>query len=348
MLISQKLGVLALSLETGAIASGAALFANDSASLLSYCLLHAGASVCVSLFAIGFLPRKIAKPRIAVMAGMALFSFSVPVLGFLSVFAGIHIINLSRNKDSHQHNFNEVSIPDFDQHQQMRGTFRQSGIKSYLMNSKAPASTRISSLVTLQYAPGKVSSPLLRQVLGDASEDLRLLAYGLLDNAEKRVSKSIDEELKIIEEEKAAAGAEDPSTDRALAAYSRVVDLFWELVYQDLAQGDLKKHALHEAERYCQLLLRNDPDSGGIVMRLARVQHALQKTVEAEQLYLRAIELKVPLTRVYPYLAELYFDQGNLDKTQTIMNEIKAWDALPKLNPLISFWTKQPHVPPKI
>ena len=74
--------------------------------------------------------------------------------------------------------FQAVLLPALDRHQRMVKTIRQSGIRNFIGNGEAPVASRLKALVALQAVPTRVSSPVLRELLSDGVEDLRLLAYG--------------------------------------------------------------------------------------------------------------------------------------------------------------------------
>ena len=119
----------------------------------------------------------------------------------------------------------------------------------------------------------------------------------------------------------------------------RLSDLYWELNYQDLVQGDLHQHALRESLRYCEEVLRSEPDNASLVLRQGRLLHALARHDEAQSAYARARALGLPATRILPYQAELCFAQRDFAQTRALMQELGQWSALPRLRPVIDYWT---------
>jgi tetratricopeptide (TPR) repeat protein len=176
-------------------------------------------------------------------------------------------------------------------------------------------------MVALQYVPGRVASPLLRDVLSDPAEDIRLLAYGMLDNQEKRINRAIDDELQQFGQ---------ATTDAArLAAAQRLSDLYWELVYQRLALGDLRQYAIDESLRYCEQVLAEHPASAAMILRRGRLRHEQGDYAAAEADYRQAQALGLPATRVLPYLAEARFEQRDFAGASRLVQELSAWNSLP-------------------
>ena len=338
-MLNTKLGVAAILMELSAWSGPILLYGQSDTALASYLLLHACSSTLLALLLLPLLPKKEAAspPRTgAVLALMALCGYAVPILGFMGMLAGALVLRYHRPTHI-QAQFESLQLPDFDQHQRLSGAFRQTGLGSFLGNREVPMSSRMRAMVSLQHVSGRVSSPLLRNVLNDPSEDLRLLAYGMLDGLEQRVSQAVDEELKALRAAQATEGTEQPGPD-TLKAVQRLSDLYWEFIYQDLAQGDLRDYAIAQSLHYCQEALNIQPDNAPLWLRKGRLLHALRQWDEAAQAYQRTLHLGLPPTRVLPYQAELSFERRDMVQTHQLIKELDASDSLPRLRPIIDYW----------
>lgn len=330
-MLSLKWGLAALGLELGAWSGTWLLSERSDAALASYLLLHAAASALLALSLLPLLPRRQAKPRWATWLLMAACSYAVPVAGFLGVLVAFAVLRSLRRKPATDE-FDSVHLPDFDQHQHRLSHFRHAGLGSFLGNTKAPIQARMRAMAALQYAAGRTASPLLRRVLGDPSEDLRLLAHGMLDNLEKRINRAIDHELNALQA--GARGAEQ------LQSVQRLSDLYWELIYHDLVQGDLREHAIAQSLHYCTMALEHNDHNAALHLRHGRLLHEQARTQEADQAYARARALGLPATRVLPYQAQLAFERRDYARTRQLMGELHQWGALPRLRPVIDYWNQ--------
>ena len=334
-MINLKLGIAALLLELGAWSGPLLMGGQADSALASYLLVHALACVMLSLFLFPLLSTRQARPRLAIVLLMMVCSYAVPVAGFLGVLAAALVLRLYRKPATHTE-FESLQMPEFDQHQRRQGHFRHAGLRSFLGNIHAPIQSRLRAMVALQYVSGRTASPLLRTVLSDPSEDLRLLAYGMLDTLEKRVNSSIDAEMGTLR----AAQAEGGNAGlRTLESAQRLSDLYWELIYQDLVQGDLRKHAIQESLRYCEWVLAEQSDNAPLCLRRGRLLHEQKRPDEAAQAYAQARELGLPATRVLPYQAELCFDRKDFAQAHALMQELGQWSALPRLRPVVDYWS---------
>ena len=155
----------------------------------------------------------------------------------------------------------------------------------------------------------------------------------MLDNKEKHLNQAIHAESARYSQ------APVDSRERGEAA-RRLADLYWELVYQELAQGDLRTHALQQSLQFTTLALQSAESDAGLHMRHARLLQSLGETHAARTAYDRALALGMPKTRIVPYLAELAFDTGDFSQTRALMNELGDWQSLPRLQPVIRYWRR--------
>jgi len=330
-MLNLKLALAALGMEASAWTTLALLQERSDAALAGYLLLHALACVLLSLTLLPLLRQRQGKPGWTLLLIMAC-SYAIPVAGFIGVVAAFVFLTLYR-KPRRRYDFETLESPEFDPHEKRRNSLRHIGMRSFLTNTKAPLHARMRAMSALQYVGGRTATPLLRTAMGDASEDLRLLAYGMLDNLEKRINHAIDQELQAWQN---AQAANDEA--QSMESARQLADLYWELVYQALAQGDLRDHACAQALHYCEYVLARQPDNAALVLRKGRLLHALGQKEEAQAAYTHARSLGLPATRVLPYEAELCFEQRDFPRTQALMTALDQWGALPRLRPVINYW----------
>ena len=330
MLLDLKFGLAALALEVGAWSSASLLAEHSDAALASYLVVHALASVLLSLALLPLIPRRLAQPRLATLALMAGFSYAIPVAGFLGVLAAFPVLARYHGRGQVA-DFESLQLPEFDQTQRRKSQFRQAGLRSFLGKTEVPVPVRMRAIAALQHVAGRTAAPLLRGVLSDPNDELRLLAYGMLDSLEKRINRAIGVELNALDS--AAEGSE-----QALHSVHHLSDLYWELVYEDLVQGDLRAHAIRESLRYCNLVLQQRSDNAALHLRRGRLLDESGHADEAEQAYVQARALGLPATRVMPYQAQLCFGRRDFAQTRALMQRLDQWSALPRLRPVIDYW----------
>jgi hypothetical protein len=241
-----QLGLLAILTELAAVKL-AVMADQPDLALLSYLGVHAPASALLALAVYTLIPPRASKPRASVLALLFSCIFFVPLLGFVGVVAGALLRHLLPKLRAPQR-FLAVRLPELDIHESSEKSaagFRQAGVRQFLQNELAPVPQRLRAMVALSHAPSRIGSPVLRELLGDAEDDLRLLAYGLLDSREKHLNADIHEARRRL------AAATDADERSGIA--HQLAALYWELIYQGLVQGDLLDYAVSEALRYTEV-----------------------------------------------------------------------------------------------
>lgn len=94
---------------------------------------------------------------------------------------------------------------------------------------------RVRAVLATRRLDGARAVPLLREALRDRQEDVRLLAYALLEDRERQADATVRGLLAAL------AGA-PPS--QAVVLHDRLANAYWEMCYQELVAGELESFAL--------------------------------------------------------------------------------------------------------
>jgi tetratricopeptide (TPR) repeat protein len=297
-----------------------------------YLLLHAGASVLVALACSQLFPAAYRKPRHLVLALLFCFNFFVPIVGLVillvAVVAGSLFPQLLKPRV-----FDAVLRPEFtvtdEEPQALRGT----AARARLFNRAASSSAREEALLALAATGAAGSGGLLRDLLADPSDDLRLLAYGMIDRREKEVSGRLAAERRLLQ---MAEGVDD--RDAARAVCGRIAHLYWELVYQGLALGDTARFALEQALIFAERSLDDSPRDGPTWLMIGRVRMLRGELRAAEAALNEALTYQVPRRTVIPYLAELRFLQRRFADVRRLMFELGGQQGSTTLTALQDYW----------
>ena len=301
--------------------------------LLGFLALHAAASVLVALAVRLLLPRRYAEPRAGVLAFLFAFSFFMPVVGMLCMviaFAlGIWLPRLRR-----EHGYASVALPRFTTHRNHEGTgFRGGQVRAQLANPQAPLDQRLKALVALQDTPAHATGALLRKLLSDPADDMRLLAYGILDGKEKQIMQRIQDNQRLLD-----AGGIDAG--ERYAGHKRIAELYYELIYQDLVQGDMRRFAGEQVRRHIVDAQGHDASDAGLWFMLARLELQAADVDAAAHALQRAHDSGFARERLLPYIAELRFLQRRYGDVRQLFGELQATSTLPAVRTMRGYWGK--------
>ena len=326
--------LLALALE-----GGAALLLwtgeRDVLQLGAYLAVHALACAVLALALLPLLPGRLRQPPLAVLALLFSLAFFIPFLGLVALLLAVVVMRMLpvRERDTH---FRLAAPPEFllsvrDPPRLFRGL----SIRQLLTDVHAAATLRTRALNAIASKPARIAGDLLRKLLSDPVEDLRLVAYGLLDTQEKALRTRISEQAALLEQLTTEPHRHSASRIEVLR---HLAELNFELVYQSLVQGDVREHTLARAIEHAQAAIALDPGNGGLRQLLARM-HLEQGDIDrACDDLIRATEDGLPDNRVLPYLAEMAYRRGDWRSVRALMHRIDPLTVTPRMAALVRYW----------
>lgn len=302
----------------------------SQAALAAYFAAHAAGSALLALALLPMVPARYARPRRWLLAFLFAFSFFVPIAGLVCVVGGL-VFALVLPRFSPAESFGKVAAPRFTTHRNAEGTgFRGGQVRAQLADDAAPVATRLTALSAVQNTPARMTGGILRELLADPIDDVRLLAYGMLDGKEKAIS------ARILDAREALKSLTAPEDLRR--THRQIAELYWELVYQNLVQGDMLKFAAGEARRHARAALDVDSDDAGLWFILGRLGLAVDALDEAGEAFERASAQGFARERLLPYLGELLFRQRRHSEVRALFGELRGKAAAPALLPLRRYW----------
>jgi hypothetical protein len=327
------LAVLGMALEMYCLR---ALFtdAGDDRIIFFYLLQHAAVSLLLAVAGWYFLAEKYRHPRKLITLLLFNVAFFIPLLGLPGVLFAVMVADYRRRIKSRLP-FTHLVMPEFVlslRESEIR--FSQGGIKSRLAQTAIPTPVRLQSLLALQGIPARVSSPLLQTMLGDSSDDIRLVAYGLLDSREKKITAQIHRELVNLRE----AG----SRELRLVGLRHLAELYWEMIYAGLAQGDLRTHALEQALFYTDDALKLAERDAGLLFLKGRILLESQMYEEARLILEEAVTHGLPESRALPYIVEIAFNRRDYATVRELMARLSTYQQTPIMKTVIQFWVNSP------
>lgn len=332
MLLSNKLIVAGVSFESSALA----VLTQDIGvplQLLGFITLHAAASAIIAQLVLLFLPAQYRHPKWTIWGLFFLLAFFVPLLSFITMTAVV-LITRFFSKAVIYYPFVNVELPEFTLgNAGIRNSLGEGAIRTRLNNPNLSTEVRVKALLSAHAMSARYSVPMLKDLLGDEADDLRLLAYGMLDNREKTLNALIHELL--IKLETCNQSSLRPLYQKQLA------ELYWAFAYEHLAEGDMLAYMLTQAEHYTRAALEIKSD-GDLWVLLAQILIKQQKNQQAEAAFEQAITLGMPVTRIQPYLAELAYQRHDYQAVRKHLQLIPFNNQIPQIANIQRFWLRAP------
>ncbi|MBV8647875.1 hypothetical protein [Paludibacterium sp.] len=296
--------------------------------ILMLCL-QALAALLATPAAMTLLPRRFKhRPRLTALFLWS-YLFTVPIGGLL-LTCGALALAAMLPQEPPDLPIKLTQVPQFLA-QQATATFgRGAHLKSVLQSGVAATSFRMNALMAMQAMPMRTVSPLLRTMLDDQFEDIRLLAFWMLDRQEKGLTQKILEQLPRLQ--LTLSKAERYQANKALAL------LYHELVYSYLVQGDVYRHAAREADRYAAEALKMMPGDAALWRLRGRLALDRGDTTQAVAMLDQAMLHGFDRRRLLPYLAEVAYLDRDYQQVKALLAEQSVAGAVPILQPVIRYW----------
>lgn len=327
---SWKAALAAFSIEGGALAL---LFvAGPGERILAlYLVPHALACALAAAAAIAVLPARYRSPRLPAFGFIFAFAFFVPVIGIAAIAIGALAAALLPAKKA-DIEFAQFTIPAYNQEEKSaaRQAPAQGALRARLFNFGGATEARLKALYSLQTMPARLTISMLRATLKDPDEDMRLIAYGMLDQREKAITARVHAELGALQR------AGDPAARGA--SLRRLAELYWEYVYQRVAEGEFRHHAIAQSLRNVEAAIGEGVRDAGLLSLLGRLRLELGDLEAAERAFEDAAALGLPASRTYPFLAEIAFRRRDYRAVEACLAKIATGERPPELDALIRFW----------
>jgi hypothetical protein len=320
---------LALGMLAGEALAAHALCVGEAAAAGLYHLIGVLGAVAVSAVAVR--PRS----RVRAAACAAILVMTLPLLGAFG-FAIVVLPQWRRGSRARSGRILTLELPgaaDGDSCQRVpEGVVP---IRSVL--SIAPSvRLRVDAVMALRRMDARKAVPLLRLAFSDSSEDVRLLAFAILERREKVLRSRIQASLRELANESrslsVAAGAR---------LHQRLAQDYWELVYGGFVSGDGEARTLEAAAEQARLALEVRC-TGSLALLLTRILLRQRDIEGAREWLARAEAVGVAPAVCAPLLGEAaYLARRFRDVPRCFERVPKAQLRRAGLLPLVEFWLRE-------
>ncbi len=292
--------------------------------------LHVIAAAFTVLWVKKHLPSSFLRRKRFSFSLLSLLTLFLPLIGMVELlFWGEKSLQMLTQKKTLP--INQIKVPTYEQEMHFESTkYGEGGAYSKLKVKPTKITEKIDALLAINSIPGKRKGKIIRDTLYDEEDELRLLAFSLLDAKEKEISKEIFA-LRHQVQKKPNSRANGPF-------YKKLALLSWELAYHELSQADMLNYNLTAAYQYAQKALKLEKQDPSLYLLIAKIKLAQHDFLEAMDALQKAQSLNVPPSKTVPYLAEIYFHQRNWKKLREILTLHPELVDIANFSAIVKFW----------
>jgi len=300
--------------------------------LMGALLAHAAACLLFSMALVRLHPATVAKP--AFSSGLFVFMtiIFIPVLGMVGLLASIVPLLRGRRPVARAVAWQHPQLPDLpSQPDAPRASVSLLGsgdLAGTLQHAKDPKKRTEALIATLALEDAH-AVPLLRLALKDPDDEVRLLAFSLLNRKEK----AIEARMRARH-----AGAGESAPDQMFLKHKALAHDFWELARLGASQGSTQTALCGRALEQVHAALQLRPYDGGLhflrgqILLKARQLDAASDALEA------ACRCGVDISQAAPLLAEIAFRKRRYADVKYHLRRPGRRKAPPALRSASTYW----------
>lgn len=306
-------------------------------------LIHGFACALTAVALHSMMPLSQQRPRWSGLLFLFAITFFMPPFGMFGMLGGLIAELYLPNQPPPASPWLSVEFPELPHQPFMvaaRPEYGDGALSAMLRYCPSPE-RRLAAVLAVRHLRDHNDTEVLRLALTDPVDDVRLLAYSILDRKEQSFSIMHKSFLKQLE------SAHEPGQRAKL--HKRIAETHLEMIKLGLAKGEVESFLLTEGRRHIDAALHVVPDDRESLFLLGIIALRQDDLSTAEKAFLRAQVLGMALEKVLPYLAELAFRQ---QRFSMVAHYLRAIDPLyfhtqPLLGSVAAQWLeeKQPWRP---
>ncbi|MEA1918886.1 MAG: hypothetical protein U9N52_03515 [Campylobacterota bacterium] len=300
-------------------------------SITEFYVIHALASLVVAFFATIFLKKRFEDHTYSLIGFFFLFNIAVPIAGFFFTAWLIYYL-LHVKYEKVLNNISYINMVEFEtEFPEIERIFGEGSMSDLLSNGQASSALKMKALVSMADNITQNNVALIKNSLSDKDDEIRLYSFAIIDKMERGINKSIHTKLTEL-------NALDTEDEKRIILAEELAYLYWDMVYFELSDEDLKKFILTEVQKYAKIVLNHNMNHMNINILLGKVYLMLERYEDASTCFAIVIEEEGESSYTYPYLAEIFFNQKNFRSTKALLNSSKNLKINSTLSPIIEQW----------
>ncbi len=288
-------------------------------------------SIFPALVSIYMLGEKFPGEKSKIFIFFWVFNVALPLVGFLMTAWIIYYLRTVKYEEQLS-NVEYIDMAGFSsEFPEVRRIFGEASMGRILGGDVMSESLKMKALVSLVESVGKNDIALIKNSLSDRNDEIRLYGFAVIDKLERGINSQIHQKLQAIEN---VSGREEKAKLAEELAF-----LYWDIVYFELADSDLKEFIAREVQKYAKESLRTNPENGKLCLLLGRCSLMLKDYDSAEAYLELAVRYGGRNNEfMIPYLAEIHYNKREFSIVKKLLSGAESLQINMLLNPLVEQW----------
>jgi len=275
---------------------------------------HILASALLAMCYKQFLPRHYRLEVLRVTLMLWVFFVFFPVVGIVGIFVSLLLPSYSVKNEQEGEGMVTAApiLPENMDFDWQKGSLKR--------DDSMVEKKRLLMKMASQRVVSKESIEVIRKEMSNPVDEVRLLAYSLLDKKSKQFNDRISRLLQLLDEVS--------EVDR-VNLYERLAFDYWGLVSLGLAQGDVLEYLLDMSNKYAELAIRKElgQERAELFVLLAKISLRKEDKIMAAEYLTYAENKGVPREHLLVYWAEEAFISDRIDGMSKHLNHLNMKSA---------------------
>jgi len=297
-------------------------------------MLHLLLSSTLAIVASTLLKNKYTTPFLWIFTIIFSINLIAPILGYLFTFT-LTIILVWVKKKHYLHSVETFNHEEFlkNSYPQVKRIFGEGAINSLATDTQNHSPNKMKGLVFMANHPSKDNFSLIKGLLSDPNNEIRLYSFSVLANAEGELNDKISHTQQIFD-------ATIDSLKKAKLA-SELAFYYWEFIHYGLSDKETNKFIMDKVTYYANFALGHHFESGKLYALLGKNAFLQKAYLDASVYFHKALKLGIKKSTIAPYLAEISFDNRKFTEVHTLLLEINPLETSALTAPLRAQWTSR-------
>lgn len=282
-------------------------------------ILHTTANLVMAGALCSILPQKYQTNFFGALACFFLLGLFVPILGSVGLLLvycfGIRCEKQTDAKEKFWQVIPPAGLPDRVPDVAAESRFGSNGMQSRLRKTER-LGAQLGIVLATRFMRDENAVPLLSTALANPADDVRLLAFSLLEKKIAEISARIEQLQLRLERE-----------DHTDKIHLVIAQNYLRLVTLELIQDEMKLQALTKARRHLRKAMAQTSSDGACHFLLGQVLLEQGKVDQAEAAFLRALECGFAAGDVYPFLSKAAYLRRQFQKIYEYKDKIPMMTA---------------------
>ncbi len=299
-------------------------------SLAMFYLVHGSISLIIAIIASLFLKERFKNHIATIILLFLMFNIAIPGIGYIfTIWIVYYLLNVTYEKALT--NAKYINMIEFEnEFPEIKRVFGEGSMNELLSNDIASTSLKMKALVSMSDYITRENLALIKNSLSDKNDEIRLYSFAIIDNMERDINDKIHIKLKEFQES-------NSSIAKAKVA-EELTFLYWDMVYYELSNDDLKKYILNELKKYATIVLKVNLHHTNINILLGKVYLMEEEYDKAASHFAMAIEQEDETDYALPYLAEIFYGMKNFRSVRSLLSSTESLNMNVMLHPVVSQW----------